>query len=228
MQAAGMPIVLLDRAHATLPCDHDRRRRGRPDGGRAPAGARPPADRLRRRRGGEPVRVRLQRRTGARASRRRWPPRASRSRRSWILRRPHGRDAARVAAAELLAREPAADGRLRRPPTCRRSGCWRRRRRRACRCPSELSVIGFDNVEAAGYTGLTTVAQPLEESGASAPTCCCARCPARRSQAAGCRSRSSSGARPRPLGWRSSRVRGTESRPDTVGRPTEEGFTSEM
>ena len=32
--------------------------------------------------------------------------------------------------------------------------------------PGELSVIGFDNVEAAGYTGLTTIAQPLEESGA--------------------------------------------------------------
>jgi len=32
--------------------------------------------------------------------------------------------------------------------------------------PEQLSVIGFDNVEAAGYTGLTTVAQPLEEIGA--------------------------------------------------------------
>ena len=32
--------------------------------------------------------------------------------------------------------------------------------------PEELSVIGFDNVEAAGLTGLTTVAQPLEEIGA--------------------------------------------------------------
>ena len=27
-------------------------------------------------------------------------------------------------------------------------------------------MIGFDDVEAAAYTGLTTVAQPLEESGA--------------------------------------------------------------
>ena len=32
--------------------------------------------------------------------------------------------------------------------------------------PEELSVIGFDNVEAAGFTGLTTIAQPLEEIGA--------------------------------------------------------------
>ena len=32
--------------------------------------------------------------------------------------------------------------------------------------PDELSVLGFDDVEAAEYTGLTTIAQPLEESGA--------------------------------------------------------------
>jgi DNA-binding LacI/PurR family transcriptional regulator len=32
--------------------------------------------------------------------------------------------------------------------------------------PEQLSVLGFDDVEAAEYTGLTTIAQPLEESGA--------------------------------------------------------------
>jgi DNA-binding LacI/PurR family transcriptional regulator len=32
--------------------------------------------------------------------------------------------------------------------------------------PGDLSVIGFDNVELARWAGLTTVAQPLEESGA--------------------------------------------------------------
>jgi DNA-binding LacI/PurR family transcriptional regulator len=32
--------------------------------------------------------------------------------------------------------------------------------------PRRLSVIGFDDVELARYCGLTTVAQPLEESGA--------------------------------------------------------------
>ncbi len=31
--------------------------------------------------------------------------------------------------------------------------------------PGELSVIGFDDIEAAGYVGLTTVRQPLVESG---------------------------------------------------------------
>ena len=32
--------------------------------------------------------------------------------------------------------------------------------------PERLSVIGFDDVEAAAYMGLTTVRQPLEYSGA--------------------------------------------------------------
>jgi LacI family transcriptional regulator len=33
------------------------------------------------------------------------------------------------------------------------------------RVPQELSIIGFDDIEAAGYVGLTTVRQPLYESG---------------------------------------------------------------
>ena len=32
-------------------------------------------------------------------------------------------------------------------------------------------MIGFDDVELARYVGLTTVAQPLESSGAQAPSC---------------------------------------------------------
>jgi len=31
--------------------------------------------------------------------------------------------------------------------------------------PDELSVVGFDDLEVAAYVGLTTVAQPLYESG---------------------------------------------------------------
>ncbi|MGH2948773.1 MAG: substrate-binding domain-containing protein, partial [Solirubrobacteraceae bacterium] len=34
------------------------------------------------------------------------------------------------------------------------------------RVPGDLSVVGYDDIELARYTGLTTVAQPLEESGA--------------------------------------------------------------
>ena len=32
--------------------------------------------------------------------------------------------------------------------------------------PGDLSVVGYDDIEVARYAGLTTVAQPLEESGA--------------------------------------------------------------
>jgi LacI family transcriptional regulator len=31
--------------------------------------------------------------------------------------------------------------------------------------PGDLSVVGFDDIEVASYVGLTTVHQPLEESG---------------------------------------------------------------
>jgi DNA-binding LacI/PurR family transcriptional regulator len=82
-----------------------------------------------------------------------------------ILRRPHGRDAARDAAATLLALEP-------RPTAVFASsdvqaiGVLEAAQAAGVPVPDELSVIGFDDVEAAGYTGLTTIAQPLEESGA--------------------------------------------------------------
>ena len=164
MQRAGLPIVLLDRDHPTLPCitiDDI-------EGGRMAAehllalGHREIAflgdeeanlfgfdSSAHRREGFEAA-------LGAAGL----PPRPD-----WIMRRPHGRDAARVAAAELLAREARGRRPSSRPPTSRRSGCSRRRRRSGLSVPGELSVIGFDNVEAAGYTGLTTVAQPLEEIG---------------------------------------------------------------
>jgi LacI family transcriptional regulator len=82
----------------------------------------------------------------------------------WTVRRPHGRDAARVAAAELLAQS-------KRPTAVFASsdvqaiGVLEAAQAAALPVPEQLSVIGFDNVEAAGYTGLTTVAQPLEEIG---------------------------------------------------------------
>ena len=79
--------------------------------------------------------------------------------------RPHGREAARAAAAELLAGPE--------PPTAVFAssdvlaiGVLEAAQAAGVPVPEELSVIGFDNVEAAGYTGLTTIAQPLEESGA--------------------------------------------------------------
>jgi DNA-binding LacI/PurR family transcriptional regulator len=78
--------------------------------------------------------------------------------------RPHGRATAREAAAELLGR---AD-----PPTAVFAssdvlaiGVLEAAQAASVPVPEKLSVIGFDDVEAAGYTGLTTIAQPLEESG---------------------------------------------------------------
>ena len=82
-----------------------------------------------------------------------------------VLRRPHGRDAARAAAADLLAQDD--------PPTAifaasdhQAIGVLEAAGMAGVPVPEDLSVIGFDNVEAAGFTGLTTIAQPLQESGA--------------------------------------------------------------
>jgi LacI family transcriptional regulator len=82
-----------------------------------------------------------------------------------MVRRPHGRDIARDAAATLLA--------LPDPPTAifassdpQAIGVLEAAQAAGVPVPDKLSVIGFDNVEAAEYTGLTTIAQPLEESGA--------------------------------------------------------------
>ena len=82
-----------------------------------------------------------------------------------IIRRPHSRAAARDGATELLAGDD--------PPTAifatsdvQAIGVLEAAQAAGVAIPEQLSVIGFDDVEAAGYTGLTTVAQPLEESGA--------------------------------------------------------------
>jgi DNA-binding LacI/PurR family transcriptional regulator len=82
----------------------------------------------------------------------------------WVLRRPHGRDAARVAAAELLAQGPRPTA-VFAASDVQAIGVLEAAQAAGVPVPDELSVIGFDNVEAAGYTGLTTVAQPLEEIG---------------------------------------------------------------
>ena len=83
---------------------------------------------------------------------------------AWILRRPHGRDHARDAAAWLLAQEPRPTA-VFATSDVQAIGVLEAAQAAEVPVPDELSVIGFDNVEAAGYTGLTTVAQPLEEIG---------------------------------------------------------------
>jgi DNA-binding LacI/PurR family transcriptional regulator len=78
---------------------------------------------------------------------------------------PHRRDAARVATHELLA--------LAVPPTAvfaasdhQALGVLEAATMTGVDVPERLSVIGYDDVELARYCGLTTVAQPLEASGA--------------------------------------------------------------
>ena len=165
LQRTGVPIVLLDREHASLPAitiDDV-------EGGRLAAehllGARATAriafvgdeeenrfgfDSSARRREGFEAALAA---AGA--------PLAP----EWILRRPHGRDAARDAAAGLLAgaERPTA---VFATSDVQAIGVLEAAQAAQVPVPEELSVIGFDNVEAAGYTGLTTIAQPLEEIGA--------------------------------------------------------------
>ena len=78
---------------------------------------------------------------------------------------PHRRDAARQLAHELL-RLPA-------PPTAvfaasdhQALGVLEAAESSGVPVPERLSVIGYDDVEVARYAGLSTIAQPLEASGA--------------------------------------------------------------
>ena len=164
LEGAGIPIVLLDRAHAALPAitiDDV-------DGGRMAAehllalGHRRIAflgdeeanlfgfDSSARRREGFEAAM-------AAAS----APIAP----EWSLRRPHGRDHACEAAAWLLAQDPRPTA-VFATSDVQAIGVLEAAQAAGVPVPEQLSVIGFDNVEAAGYTGLTTVAQPLEEIGA--------------------------------------------------------------
>jgi len=86
-------------------------------------------------------------------------------RRQLIRTTPHRRDAARASTHELLA--------LGAPPTAifaasdhQAMGVLDAAAGIGVDVPERLSVIGFDDIELARYCGLTTVAQPLEASGA--------------------------------------------------------------
>lgn len=80
---------------------------------------------------------------------------------------PHGHAPARGMAGELLD--------LPRPPTAvfaasdtQALGVMEAARERGLRIPENLSVVGFDDVEVAAHAGLTTIRQPLYESGLEA------------------------------------------------------------
>ena len=163
MKIAGVPIVLLDREHPEIPCitiDDV-------EGGRMAAGH---LLALGHRRiaflGDEEANLfgfdsSAHRREGFEAA---LSAAGAAPTPEWVLRRPHGRDAARVAAAELLAREQRPTA-VFATSDVQAIGVLEAAQAAGVPVPGELSVIGFDNVDAAGYTGLTTVAQPLEEIG---------------------------------------------------------------
>ena len=143
----------------------DRRRGRRPARHRAPARARPHAHRLRRRRRGQPLRLRLQRapprrlRGGAARRRRRARPGA----RAHRAARPRPRARARARAARLGGRPPTA---IFAASDDQALGVLEAAEATSVSVPDRLSVVGFDDLEVARYARLTTVAQPLEASGA--------------------------------------------------------------
>ena len=89
---------------------------------------------------------------------------------------PHVRDVARRLAEQLPGRHGPADGHLRRRPTSRPSACSRRARAaRARRARRPLGHRLRRHRAVSAYVGLTTVRQPLFESGRSGGHACCWR-----------------------------------------------------
>ncbi len=85
-------------------------------------------------------------------------------RRSYVRHGAHDRTVARRLAEQLLA--------LRTPPTAifassdvQATGVLEAARVGGLRVPEDLSVVGFDDIEISAYAGLTTVRQPLFDSG---------------------------------------------------------------
>jgi LacI family transcriptional regulator len=83
---------------------------------------------------------------------------------SYVALGPHGMESARRCAHRLLD--------LPTPPTAifaasdnQAMGVVKAARERGLSIPDDLAVVGFDDIDSADYIGLTTVRQPLEESG---------------------------------------------------------------
>jgi DNA-binding LacI/PurR family transcriptional regulator len=83
---------------------------------------------------------------------------------AYIALAPHSRENARLSAHRLLD--------LPLPPTAifvasdyQAVGVLKAAHERGLAVPAELAVIGFDDIDIASYIGLTTIRQPLEESG---------------------------------------------------------------
>ncbi|HEU0170287.1 MAG TPA: LacI family DNA-binding transcriptional regulator [Acidimicrobiales bacterium] len=87
----------------------------------------------------------------------------------YVCHGPHVRDVARHLVGELIGRPD--------PPTAifassdtQALGALEAVRTAGLGVPHDVSVVGFDDVEVSGYVGLTTVHQPLFESGSLAAT----------------------------------------------------------
>jgi LacI family transcriptional regulator len=80
---------------------------------------------------------------------------------------PHVRDVARRLAAELMAR-PDRPTAIFASSDTQAVGALEAVRAAGLGVPEDVSVVGFDDVEVSAYVGLTTVRQPLFESGSLA------------------------------------------------------------
>jgi LacI family transcriptional regulator/LacI family repressor for deo operon, udp, cdd, tsx, nupC, and nupG len=80
-------------------------------------------------------------------------------------RAPHGREPAR-SCAEALLNLPDCPTAIFAASDVQAMGVLEAARARDLRVPEDLAVIGFDDIEMADVLGLTTVRQPLRETGA--------------------------------------------------------------
>jgi LacI family transcriptional regulator len=87
-----------------------------------------------------------------------------RMKRSFVKHCPHERDAARRMTDQLLnlASAPTA---VFAASDVQATGVLEAARARGVRVPQDLSVVGFDDIELSAYAGITTVRQPLYDSG---------------------------------------------------------------
>ena len=148
MLRAGVAVVLIDRERAMLPCitmTTPTAAGWRPSTCWRSATARSPSWATRRRTcsGFDSSAAAGGVRGGAAGRRIRTPP-------EWVLRQPDGRDAARVAAAELLTRSPRPTA-VFAASDVQAIGVLEAAQGAGVPVPEQLSVIGFDNVEAADH-----------------------------------------------------------------------------
>ncbi|HEU5098620.1 MAG TPA: LacI family DNA-binding transcriptional regulator [Roseiflexaceae bacterium] len=82
----------------------------------------------------------------------------------YVSRAPHAMESARRQAHALLEL-PVPPTAIFSPSDTQAMGVLKAAREHGLRVPEDLAVVGFDDVDFADYIGLTTVRQPLEESG---------------------------------------------------------------